>query len=244
MRRKLLRPRAGRKLLCALAALTLLFAAARRSALAQDDDAPDIEEHPFEVGAQLTTITIHFPGRVVTTPPVTGESTVLPRQYVNTLGFGGRFTYNAYKYVALEAEVNHMPEHNFNDGLQSRRTQIFAGVRAGRRWEKFGLFVKGRPGAMFFDNYGIRGPCGVVATPSQCFEQSRAFFATDVGGVFEFYPTPRTILRVDAGDTIVRFRDSGPVTFPAIGSSPASSVFMPRETTHNGQVSLGFGFRF
>jgi hypothetical protein len=232
-----------RKLLCPLAALALLLAAAPREALAQDVG-PDTEEHPFEVGAQLTFIGINFPERVVTSPPVTGASVPLPRDHVSTAGFGGRFAYNAYKYVALEAEVNHMPERNLNETFQSRRTQIFAGVRAGRRWEKVGLFAKGRPGAMFFDNYGIRGPCGVLRDPAECFEQSRAFFAADVGGVFEYYPTRRTILRVDAGDTIIRFRDSGPVTFPPVGGFPGSSVFTRRETTHNFQLSLGLGFRF
>jgi hypothetical protein len=232
-----------RKFLDLLVTLAFALAGAATEALAQDDG-PDIEEHPFEVGAQLTFIGVNFPQRVVTSPPVTGVSTVLPRDHVGTAGFGGRVSYNAYKYVALEAEVSHLPERNLNETFRSRRTQIFAGVRAGRRWEKVGLFAKGRPGAMFFDNYGIRGPCGVIRSASECLEQSRAFFATDVGGVFEYYPTRRTILRVDAGDTIIRFRDSGPVTFPPAGASPGSSLFTRRETTHNFQLTFGLGFRF
>jgi hypothetical protein len=234
-----------RKLLYALVALALLLAAGKHEAFAQDDDGPDVDEHPFEVGAQLTTITINFPERVVTSPPATGASTVLPRDYVNTLGYGGRFAYNANRYVALEAEINHLPERNFNDGFQSSRAQFFAGVRAGRRWEKFGLFAKARPGAMRFDEYGVRGPCTATPIGSQdCFDDARTFFAMDVGGVAEFYPTKRTILRVDAGDTIISFRDSGPITFPPIGTSPGSSLFRRREATHNFQLTFGFGFRF
>ena len=234
-----------RKLLCSLAALAVLFAAAQREAFAQDDEGPDIEEHPFEVGAQLTFIGINFPERVVTSPPSTGASVALPRDHVSTAGFGGRFGYNVNRHFALEAEVNHMPERNINEIFQNRRTQILAGLRAGRRWEKVGLFAKARIGAMHFDEYGQRGPC-TVTTPGarDCFDDARLFFATDVGGVVEYYPTSRTILRVDAGDTIIRFRDVGPITFPPVGTFAGSSLFTRRETTHNFQMTFGIGFRF
>ena len=232
-----------RKLLCSLAALALLIAAARREAAAQGGG-PDIEEHPFEVGAQLTFIGINFPERVVTSPPSTGASTVLPRDYFSTAGFGGRFGYNANQYLAVEAEFNYMPRRNINEVHQSRRAQVFAGVRAGRRWEKVGLFAKARPGAMHFDEYGTRGPCTATLGSGDCFDDARTFFAVDVGGVFEYYPTPRTIFRVDAGDTIIRLRDSGPIIFPPVGTSPSSSIFTRRETTHNFQLTFGLGFRF
>lgn len=231
-----------RKLLDLLVFIALTLAGAAGEALAQDDDGPDVGEHPFEVGAQLTFIGINFPESVFTRSPASGDSVVLPRNELTVAGFGGRLGYNVNRYVALEGEFNHLPERNLNEVMQSRRTQIFAGLRAGKRWEKAGLFVKARPGAMFFDEYGIRGPCTVTSPASQdCFDDERAFFAVDVGGVAEFYPTERTILRVDAGDTVIRFRDSGPITFP-VGTLP--SLFKRRETTHNFQLTFGFGFRF
>jgi hypothetical protein len=235
-----------RKLLDLLVTLALALAGAATEALAQDDDGPDIEEHPFEVGAQLTFIRINFPERVVTSPPLTGASTTLPRDYVDTAGYGGRFGYNANRYLALEAEVNYLPERNLNEVFQSRRVQVFGGVRAGRRWEKVGVFAKARPGAMNFDEYGVRGPCtfAFAIDSPDCFDQPRTFFAIDLGGVVEYYPTKRTILRVDAGDTVIRFRDAGPVTFPPAGTFPGSSVFIRRETTHNFQLTFGLGFRF
>lgn len=233
------------KLLDLLVFIALTLAGAAGEAVAQDDDGPDVDEHPFEVGAQLTFIGINFPERVVTSPPSTGASTALHRDHVSTAGFGARFGYNAYKYVALEGEFNVLPKRNLNEVRQNRRKQVFAGVRAGKRWEKAGLFAKARPGVMFFDEYGIRGPCTVASPGAQdCFDDERAFFAVDVGGVAEFYPTSRTIFRVDAGDTVIRFRDSGPVTFPPAGTFPGSSLFTRRETTHNFQLTFGFGFRF
>jgi hypothetical protein len=234
-----------RKLLNLLVTLALLLAGATVEAFAQDDEGPDTDEHPFEVGAQLTFLGINFPERVVTAPPGTGTSTVLPRDHISVFGFGGRFAYNANQYVALEAEANYFPKRNLNEVFQNRRTQFLAGVRAGRRWEKVGVFAKGRLGAMRFDEYGIRGPCTATPIGSQdCFDDARTFLATDVGGVVEYYPTRRTILRVDAGDTIIRFRDVGPITFPPFGTFGGSSVFTRRETTHNFQMTFGLGFRF
>jgi hypothetical protein len=232
-----------RKILYSLIALALLVAAGRGEAAAQEDG-PDVEEHPFEVGAQLTFIGINLPERVVTSPPATGASTVLPRDYFSTAGYGGRFAYNASRYLALEAEVSYLPKRNINEVHQSRRTQVFVGLRAGRRWEKFGLFAKARPGAMHFDEYGIRGPCTFTPGSDDCFADARTFFAADLGVVAEYYPTPRTIFRVDAGDTVIRFRDVGPITFPPIGTSPGSSVFTRADTTHNFQMTFGLGFRF
>jgi hypothetical protein len=61
-------------------------------------------------------------------------------------------------------------------------------------------------------------------------------FAFDAGGVLEFYPSSRAIVRLDAGDTIVRIRNATP---GVLGSPVATS-----DTTHNFQFSVGFGYRF
>lgn len=233
------------KLFDLLITLALLLAGAAGEALAQDDG-PDIEEDPFEAGAQLTFVGINLPLREVGGPPGGAAApVVLPRDHVAVAGFGGRFGYNVNEYVALEVEANYLPRRNFNEVFQHRRTQLFAGARAGRRWEKVGLFAKARPGGMNFERYGTRGPCTAAPVGSQdCFDDSRTFFAVDLGGVVEYYPTKRTIFRVDAGDTVIRFRDSGPVTFPPLGTFAGSSVFTRAETTHNFQMTFGFGFRF
>ncbi|HLL75072.1 MAG TPA: hypothetical protein VK421_07375 [Pyrinomonadaceae bacterium] len=233
-----------RKLLYSFVAFALLVAASQREAFAQDDEGPDVKEHPFEVGAQLTFIGLNFPEVVSTSPAGVFTSS---ERGVTTAGYGARFAYNVSRHVALEAEVNHLPQRNINEVFQNRRTQVFAGVRAGRRWETVGVFAKVRPGAMNFDEYGTRGPCTVTfpaSGPLGCFGEARTFFAADVGGVVEFYPSSRTIFRIDAGDTIIRFREVGPITFPPIGTSPGSSQFTRADTTHNFQMTFGFGFRF
>jgi hypothetical protein len=67
--------------------------------------------------------------------------------------------------------------------------------------------------------------------------------------VIELYPTKRTIIRFDAGDTIIRLgaRNIAATQVPAPGSlAPIRLVVIPAsaETTHNFQGSIGVGFRF
>ncbi|HEY0081980.1 MAG TPA: outer membrane beta-barrel protein, partial [Pyrinomonadaceae bacterium] len=63
-------------------------------------------------------------------------------------GFGARVGYNLTRNVALEAEGNFFPrEREFGGG---RKSQGLVGVKAGKRFEEVGLFVKARPGFVHF----------------------------------------------------------------------------------------------
>lgn len=131
-------------------------------------------------------------------------------------GMGGRFTYNLNKHVALDNEVNlFLPDEG-----PPYATEGLFGVKAGVRNKHVGVFAKVRPG--FQTNFVVNGR-----------EQAR--FALDVGGVAEFYPNRRLVLRVDAGDVIIPFGNK------VVGQG----LFTQRPAmTHNFQYSLGFGVRF
>ena len=62
-------------------------------------------------------------------------------------------------------------------------------------------------------------------------------FSLDVGGVLEFYASPRVFARFDAGDTMIRY---GPTI---IGFIP-ETVQGESVVTHQLQLSAGVGFRF
>jgi hypothetical protein len=68
----------------------------------------------------------------------------------------------------------------------------------------------------------------------------------DVGGVLEFYPTRRTLVRFDAGDTIIRYgehREAATlIALAPLDQSPITTA--PSETRHNFQFTAGVGFRF
>src|SRR6059036_2708615 len=62
------------------------------------------------------------------------------------------------------------------------KTSVLLGTKAGIRWTRFGVFGKSRFGLWRF---------------------TRTYFAADVGGVLEYYPSPHTALRIDSGDSII-----------------------------------------
>lgn len=208
------------------------------------------DELKFEAGAHATMLRLDsrsaffFPANVlivcVRAPCV--PSAIGTPERTTEAGFGGRFGYNLHRHVAVEAELNFFPRDRATEG--GRKTQGLFGVKAGRRFEKFGLFAKARPGFLRLSrgDFRPRENTACIATtvfppPAACFDsEPRTHFALDVGGVLEFYPSRRVVVRLDAGDTIVRIRNA---TAGVIGGPAATS-----DITHNFQFSVGFGYRF
>ena len=170
------------------------------------------EEPKLEVGAQFSVI-----GRG------TGSD-------ATSIGGGGRLTFNLTRYLALEGELNYFPSTGFID---LRRFQGQFGVKSGLRFDRFGVFGKVRPG-FINTKYDVQtfclqtvclpnGVCTQIFLPA-CFPITIADtgFSLDVGGVLEFYPAKRVIVRFDVGDTVVNHSFA----------------------THNLQLGAGVGFRF
>ena len=85
------------------------------------------------------------------------------------------------------------------------KTSALFGIKSGKRFDRFGAFGKARAGMWHFD---------------------RRYFAADLGGVLEYYPSRHTTIRIDLGDTILFYGGT------ALG------------TVHNFQPAIGFGYRF
>jgi hypothetical protein len=62
-------------------------------------------------------------------------------------------------------------------------------------------------------------------------DEYRTEFAMDFGGGLEFYPSARTVTRIEFGDTVIRHRSIAP---------PCSAGC----TSHNFTTRIGGGFRF
>ena len=162
-------------------------------------------------------------------------------------GFGGRLTYNFTRNIAAEVQTDFFPKDlspfpfsNFANGRAGgRMIQVQAGPKIGKRFEKFGVFGKVRPVAISFSET-IKW--NFVPSPHRpTFQiERRTFFSLDVGGVLEFYPTPRIVTRFDGGDTII-FYGSTQVPFLSL----RTPIFeMPAKRKHQFQFSAGVGFRF
>lgn len=144
-------------------------------------------------------------------------------------GFGVRFTYNVNDYLGLEAETTYFPSRR--EGSDGNERQGSFGVRAGKRSERFGVFAKVRPGVTRFYELGnTLGP--------NVFARGNTRFAFDVGGVFEYYPDRHAAVRVDVGDTMVRFK-TGDFFFQGF-----ERHLVQGKLSHNLQVNVGFAFRF
>jgi hypothetical protein len=140
-------------------------------------------------------------------------------------GVGARLGYNLNDNFALEGEVNFYPRaHEGEQSVSGRKTLALFGVKAGVRKGRVGLFGKARPGFIHLSRTldfacvdAVEGDCSLANTN----------FAIDLGGVAEYYMSPRTLLRFDIGDTVIR-----------------SSIIGGYNTTHNIQLNAGIGFRF
>src|SRR5215475_11520799 len=121
-------------------------------------------------------------------------------------GVGGRITYNLANSLAIEGEYNFFPQDGRVNlaslaAIDSHKTQGLFGVKYGMRSEKWGIFGKLRPG---FVRFGEGTPSGAGSNTN---------FALDVGGVLEYYVARSVALRLDLGDTIIRYPNN-----PAVGS--------------------------
>lgn len=226
-----------------LAAIVTVFSLHTQQASAQSD------EKKVEIGGQFSflqvlTLTANSTGIVCVTTPC--PTTAFTRDTNTDVGFGPRLGYNATSYLTLEAEMNFFPRDRDLEG--GRKVQGLFGAKVGKRFEKAGIFAKARPGFVRFSRGDyVLGPGACIAVfppPIACFQPvSKTNFAIDIGGVAELYPSTNTIIRLDAGDTIIRFGDR---RVAANSNTVSSLVVVPlaAETKHNLQVSVGFGFRF
>ncbi len=204
-------------------ALVLVLLLFNQSARAQEMDVPK-----FEIGVQYSSLSINLPGF--------GGTEHAP-------GVGARVTYNLNDYFAVEAEGNIFPSVTPTDyATGGDPQQVQFGVKAGKRWKSFGLFAKARPGFVSFSE--TLTPLPVVSGSATTFvfdRERKTHFSTDVGGVLEFYPSRRMLVRFDAGDTIICYGKHSEL-LPANGSPAITPVASKVE--HNFQFTAGVGFRF
>lgn len=195
------------------------------------DDGPDSTTADdslkrFEVGVQFTSLFVNRP-----IPP--GSLTVSRAH--NEPGFGGRFTFNLTDSIALEAEGNYFTREQFSflrEGGKMFQGQF--GGKVGKRFDRWGVFGKARPGFVGFTRVFEFG-FGGVQIPSNLVFERKLYPSFDIGGVVEFYMSPRWMARFDVGDTIIRYPE---IPFPG------TTFTIPSATQHNLQVSSGIGFRF
>ena len=184
---------------------------------------------------------------------VAAEFTTLNRQEFGETraeaGIGARFTFNFNKTFAIEGATHGSFSDCDNCYPAGRVFDMFGGVKVGKRSKSWGIFAKARPGDVNF-TYGRITVIQTGTTGSFPFQfQAKGLdnFATDLGGVVEFYPSRRIVTRFDAGDTIIHFSrrtDNGLSFDPNSGIYTIVPFTTPAKTTHNFQFVASVGFRF
>ena len=169
-------------------------------------------------------------------------------------GFGGRFTYNLTDKVALEAEGNFFPtnDRSFSAATGGNLAQAQFGVKAGKRFEKFGLFAKARPGFVSFSNTlkevnftPIGPPGGEDLFPTGASEEAHTSPRTPASSS-SFNPSRRLVTRFDFGDTIILYGKRPGASFPPRPAPrrPCSSNPPRRCTTFSSAPASVFGFEW
>lgn len=187
---------------------------------------PENRSKRFEVGVQFTSLFVD--------PSNAQGSLFFPSIHAEP-GFGGRVTFNLTESIAFEAEGNYYTRKQFSFPEGGKMFQGQFGAKIGKRFDRWGVFGKARPGFVGFSQV-LQSPFGVQIPPLPFVR--RLYPSVDIGGVVEFYVSPRWMARFDVGDTIIRY---GEIRFPGIAPT---SFTVPGVTRHNLQVSSGIGFRF
>ena len=173
----------------------------------------------FELGAEYSTI----------------EQTQADHSGVTYSGFGGRFDWNLSRRLGLEAQVDFFPEHGAPLLLiQGGQTlQAVFGVRAKvvqtKRLSVFGLV---RPGVLHFS---AAGTLSGLPNPTLITEPI-THFVLNLGGGFEYYPSPRWVLRFDIEGNPYR------VAAQPISSSGGTEM-LPGKINDTTRLSFGVGYR-
>ena len=221
-----------RSILFAIIFAAGLLVSAAREARAQDD------EPRWEVGGHFTALDFNNSDRLTGSPGSNFQS----ESYPTASGFGARVGYNVTRHVAVEAELNYFPRDRFLEG--GRKVQGLFGVKAGKRFERVGVYAKARPGFLRLSrgDFHSRPNILCIAPFPGCFEsEPTTSFALDLGGVVELYPSKHTFVRFDGGDTLVRF---GQRLAPVRAANTTFIIATEGGTAHNFQGGVGFGFRF
>ena len=136
-------------------------------------------------------------------------------------GIGARFHYNVTPLAAVDTELMHYPENpsgNFGE------TSALIGVRAGKHFNRFGVFGTARPGFIYFGGDYFR----------QRLDQ-KTHFMLDAGGMLEYYPNRHTFVRIEFSDAVIYYGSAR--LFNRANPDPLGTV-------HNFKSGLGIGVRF
>jgi hypothetical protein len=153
------------------------------------------------------------------------------------VGIGARLSYRLSRWAAIDGEVNLFPGDVGSPAFSSSRLEGLGGLRLGPHLDRTGVFLGLRGGAVHFAEAPEPFPCiAIFPPPLVCAIGGDTVPAVQVTGGFEAYRGDRMVLRLEAGDEVLRY--SGPAF------TPDREVFESGHWSHNFKATLSVGLRF
>jgi hypothetical protein len=155
------------------------------------------------------------------------------------IGLGGRVSWYPVRGLGVESEVTFYPSEFPDLGPFSRsRVEGLFGVTAGPRFRRVRPFARLRSGFLNIREAPQPYACILIYPPplSCTLASGRTLTAFDIGGGVEVFATPRALLRIDAGDRVLRY--PGPA-IDSTGMRQDDAFF-----GHDFRFAVGAGFRF
>jgi hypothetical protein len=137
-------------------------------------------------------------------------------------------------WIGLDASAIVLPggdAPNYQDG--GAETELLAGVRVGLKRDRYGIFAKYRAGSASFSSTINEN---VIAPP-----HVRSWdFATDIGGIFEYYPKAgHFLMRLDLGDVYTLYNSVTVKEPPPELTATKGAIY-----TNSPLILFGAGWRF
>jgi hypothetical protein len=151
---------------------------------------------------------------------------------VNNSGFGGNFAYRITNRLWVDSDVNYFPSSG-GFGNKGAMIQGEFGPRYGYTGKNWGLYLKLRPGFIYYDK------TLTIDSGSAFVDATR--FAWDFGSILEWFATRHSTLRIDAGTTVVRYLTSHTDPRQPPGNILSTDYYVSQS---NFQLTTGYTYRF
>lgn len=151
---------------------------------------------------------------------------------MHSSGVGTNLGYRMTNLLYFDSELNVFPSAG-GANAKGRASEFLAGVKLGRTFGSWGVFITLRPGFIHYEKTLVPG--------SQSEYESANRFALDAGGVVEYHASSRSTIRFDVGTTFVRYLTGHP------DPRQLPDTVLPNDyivTQGNFHLGSGYIFRF
>jgi hypothetical protein len=156
----------------------------------------------------------------------------------NLWGFGERYTFNLNGYLAVDSDFTFYPQRTLSMANRGgRQFTFFSGLKGGVRRNRFGIFGKMRPGLRHYTETALSGEAPNLT-------DNRTHFAVDLGGVLEYYPTRRWILRLDVGEALTRHGDHVDLRVLDSQGRPVYAILATATVADSFSATTGVSYRW